>query len=295
MTKVVEEKFSISYDADEGDLNNHEIGALALGRSILGVNDAVSQANALINKGAEVKLKVSAPVREGSIIVDFLLLASTPNALALLKYLGFSGAVGAVAGGSLIEVVQKLKNRKVAKVTIEAESNVAVIEVDGEKIECDKYVAQLAVDKKVRDSLHNVIQAPISGKKNAKFKVLNEQEIEVLVIDEAVAHSFSPLPVGSLESEEITKETTTVYFVQVNFNSKRGWRIKLADGQEYAVELNDNKFMANVNQNKQTFSKEDLFEVILEKRSLYRQTRSSYQYTVVEVTNHFTDKDRRLV
>lgn len=295
MNKAVEEKFSISYDSKEGDFKNHEIDALALGRSILGVYDAVAQASALINKGAEVKLKVSSPVREGSVVVDFLLLATNPAALAVLKYIGFSAVGGAVAGGSVIEVVKRLKNRKVASVTIEAESDVAVIEVDGERFECDKYVAQLAVDKKVRDSLHSVIQAPLSGRKDAKFKVLNGEDVEVLAVAEEVSHNFSPLPVGSLETEEIVKESTTVYFVQVNFEARRGWRVKLADGTEHAVEVVDEKFMAKVNQNKQSFSKEDLFEVLLERKSTYRPTRATHSYTVVEVTRHFAEKGRRLV
>lgn len=293
--KVVQEKFSVSYDADDGDFKNHEIDALDLAKSILGVYNAVSEANALMNKGANVDLKVSSPVREGSVIVDFLLLASTPAALQILKYIGFSAVGGAVAGGSLIEVVKKLKNRKIARVIIEAGSDIATIEVDGETVKCDKNVAKLAVDKKVRDSLHNIIQAPIAGKKNATFKVLNEQEDVVLSVKENTAHNFSPLPVGSLESEETSKEKTTAYFVQVNFESGRGWRVKLADGTEHAVELADEKFMNKVNQNKQTFSKDDLFEIVIETKSIYRQTRATHSYTVVEVTKHFADKGRRLV
>ncbi|WP_419794773.1 hypothetical protein ACQ9Y2_07725 [Pseudomonas palleroniana] len=293
--KVVQEKFSVSYDADDGDFKNHEIDALDLAKSILGVHNAIAEANAIMNKGAEVDLKVSSPVREGSVVVDFLLFATTPAALDVLRYIGFSVAGGAVAGGSLIEVVKRLKSRKVAKVTIEADSDIASIEIDGEIIKCNKYVAQLAVDKKVRDSLHNVIQAPISGKKNATFKVLDEEEDVVLSVKESAAHNFSPLPAGSLESEEISKEKTTAYFVQVNFESGRGWRVRLADGTEHAVELADEKFMTKVNQNQQTFSKEDLFEVVIETKSVYRQTRSTYSYTVIEVTKHFADKGRRLV
>jgi hypothetical protein len=293
--KVVQEKFSVSYDADDGDFKKHEIDALDLAKSILGVYDAIAQASALMNKGAEVELKVSSPVREGSVVIDFLLFASTPAALQVLKYIGFSVAGAAIAGGSLIEVVRKLKGRKVAKVTIDVNTDIATIEVDGQTIRCDKYVAQLAVDKKVRDSLHNVIQAPISGKKNATFKVLDEDEDVVISVKEVAAQDFSPLPSGSLESEETSKEKTTAYFVQVNFESGRGWRVKLADGEERAVQVADEKFMAKVNQNKQTFSKEDLFEVVIETKSIYRQTRATHSYTVVEVTRHFADKNRRLV
>ncbi|WP_397377103.1 hypothetical protein [Pseudomonas sp.] len=295
MTEPAKQKFSISYDAESGDYKNHEIDALTLSRSIQGVYDMVAEASALINKGAEVKLKVTAPAKEGSVIVEFLLLATSPQALAVLKYLGFTAASSAIVGGSLVEVVKKLKSRRVVNVTIEGDSETAKIEVDGEVIECDKYVAKLAVDKKVREALHSVIQAPISGREGARFKVLDGQEHSVLEVEQEFSSAYSPLPPKSLESEELKKETKTAYFVQVNFQSNNGWRVKLADGAEHAVTLADENFMDKVNQNQQSFSKDDLFEVVIETKSIHRQTRSTHNYTVLEVTKHFADKERRLV
>ncbi|MFV9655895.1 hypothetical protein ACNFCK_13345 [Pseudomonas sp. NY15366] len=295
MARAVQEKFSISYDAETGDYKNHEIDALTLSRSIHGVYDMVAEASALINKGAEVELKVTAPAKEGSVVVEFLLLAASPQGLAILKYLGLATASAAVAGGSLIEVVKKMKNRRVVNVTIEGDSDVATIEVDGETIVCDKYVAKLAVDKKVRSALHSVVQAPISGREGASFKVLDEDEDTVLEIEEEEASDYSPLPPKSLESVEVTKDKTTAYFVQVNFESNNGWRVKLGDGTEHAVTMADETFMDKVSQSQQSFSKEDLFEIVIETKATYRQTRSTFNYTVLEVTRHFADKGRRLV
>lgn len=295
MAEAAKEKFSISYDAETGDYHNHEIDAQTLSRSIQGVCDMVAEANALINKGAEVNLKVTAPAKEGSVIIEYLLLASTPQALAVLKYLGLTAGSAAIAGGSLLEVVKKLKNRRVANVVIDGDSDIAKIEVDGEIVECDKFVARLAVDKKVRDAVHSVVQAPISGREGAKFKVLDEQDEAVVVIKEEEASDYSPLPRKSLEQEEVITEKKTAYFVQVNFESNNGWRVKLADGTEHAVTLADEAFMDKVNQNQQSFSKEDLFEVVIETKAIYRQTRSTFNYTVLEVTRHFADKGRRLV
>jgi hypothetical protein len=292
---VAAEEFSISYDAEVGDYKNHKIDARVLSRSIQGVYDMVEEANALLNKGAEVSLKVTAPAKEGSVIVSFLLLATSPQALALLKVIGLSTAGAAIAGGSLIEVVRKLQNRRVVNVVIEGDSDVAKIEVDGAVIECNKFVAKLAVDKKVREALHNVVQAPVAGREGAKFKVLDENEKPVLEIEEEEASNYAPLPPKSLEQEEVRKETTTGYFVQVNFESNNGWRVKLGDGTEHAVTLADEKFMDKVNQSQQSFSKEDLFEIIIETKIIYRQTRSTYNYTVLEVTKHFAAKGRRLV
>lgn len=295
MTESAKEKFSVSYDADSGDYKNHEIDALTLSRSIQGVYDMVAEANAIINKGAEVSLKVTAPASEGSVVVEYLLLATNPQALAVLKYLGLSAASAAIAGGSLIEVVKKLRNRRIINITVEGDSENATIEVDGEVVECNKYVAKLATDKKVRDALHSVVQAPVAGRDGAKFKVLDAQDNAVLEIGQEAANDYSPLPRRSLEKEEIRKETTTAYFVQVNFESNYGWRVKLGSGAEHAVTLADEKFMDKVNQNQQSFSKEDLFEVVIETKSIYRQTRSTHNYTVLEVTRHFADKGRRLV
>ncbi|MCV6429385.1 hypothetical protein [Pseudomonas aeruginosa] len=295
MAETAKEKFSVSYDAESGDYKNHEIDALTLSRSIQGVYNMVAEANALINKGAEVSLKVTAPASEGSVIVEYLLLASNPQALAVLKYLGLSAPGVAIAGGSLIEVVKKLKNRRVVNMTVDEDSDIARIEVDGEVVECDKYVAKLATDKKVRDALHSVVQAPVAGRDGATFKVLDGQDNQVLEIGHEAANDYSPLPKRSLEKEEVRKETTTAYFVQVNFESNYGWRVKLADGVEHAVTLADEKFMDKVNQNQQSFSKDDLFEIVIETKSTYRQTRSTHNYTVLEVTRHFADKERRLV
>lgn len=295
MVESAKEKFSISYDADTGDYNRHEMDALMLSRSIQGVYDMVAEASVLINNGAEVDLKVTAPAKEGSLIVEYLLLATSPESLAVLKYIGFTVAGAAMTGGSLVEVVKKLKNRRVVNVTIEDDSDVAKIEVDGETIVCDKYVAKLAVDKKVREALHRVVQAPVAGRKGGKFKVLNGQDVPVLEIESEAANNYSPLPPKSLETEEVRQEKKTAYFVQVNFNSNNGWRVRLADGTEHAVTVSDEKFMDKVNLNQQSFSKEDLFEIVIETKSTHRQTRSTHNHTVIEVTRHFADKGRRLV
>lgn len=295
MDGYVTEKFSISYDDDAGEYERHEIDAVTLSRAIQGVHDLVVEANAEFNKGGDIDLKVTSPAKEGSVVVEFLLFATSPAGLAVLKYLGLATAGTAIAGGSLLEVVRKLKGRRVVNVTIEGDSDEAKITVDGEVVVCNKHVAKLAVDKKVREALHSVVQAPISGRDGATFKVLDGMENQVLEIEEEDAVVYSPLPPKSLESEEVKKETTTAYFVQVNFESNHGWRVKLADGTEHAVTLADETFMDKVNQSKQSFSKEDLFEIVLETKAIYRQTRSTFNYTVLEVTRHFADKGRRLV
>lgn len=289
------EKFSVSYDAKDEDFTKHQIDAYDLGNAIIGMYDIISAANEKINDGAHVELKVTSPVvDEGSVIIDFLLLGA-PETLEMLRLLGFSAVGGAVAGGSLIEVVKALKNRTVKEVVIEGEDENAKIIVDGSVIECNKFVAKLAVDRKVREGLHSVIQAPIQGKDNAEFKVLDEAGAIVEVVKEKAAVNFTPLPKGSMETQEKTREKFTAYFVRVNFDSGKGWRIKRQDDQEHSVTVADAAFLAKVGQNKQAFRKEDLFEFDVQIESTYRETRSTHEYTILQVTRHFVDKRRKLV
>lgn len=289
------EKFSVSYDADDKDYKNHKIDAYTLGNAIIGVYDLIAVANETINDGAALELKVTSPVvDEGSVIIDFLL-EGAPQALEVLRYIGISGVAGAFAGGSLLEVVKALKNRKITSIVIEGDDENAKIEVDGQTIVCNRFVAKMAVDRKVRQALHSVVQAPIQGKKEAVFKVLDEHHKEVETVKESAASNFSILAPGSLETTEKTKEKITAYFVRVDFDSGKGWRIRRADGSEQKVEVADEVFLNRVGQNKHAFKKDDLFEMEIEINSTYRPSRATHDYKVNKVTKHFVDKRRRLV
>lgn len=294
--KQQSEKFSVSYDADDDEYKLHRIDALTLGNSIIGMHEIIAEANSIINNGTEVELQVTSPVvEEGSVIIDFLLSAASAESLEILKYLGLSTTGAAFAGGSLLEIVKKLKNRKITNVVIEGDSDTATITVDGEEIECSKFVAKLAVDRKVRSALHNIVQVPLAGKKGSTFKVIDGNHKTVETIIAATATNFSPLPIGSMESEETTRDTITAYFIQVHFDSPKNWKIRFVDNTEHSIEIKDEVFLKRVAENKQKFSKEDLFEIEIEIKSTFRQTRASHKYSVIKVTKHFAEKERRLV
>jgi hypothetical protein len=74
MDKAYKEAFSISYDDKEGNLSRHIMDAQTLGKAILSVCELLNSANKQIGKGSEINVSVTAPPKEGSLIVDFLLL-----------------------------------------------------------------------------------------------------------------------------------------------------------------------------------------------------------------------------
>lgn len=290
------EKFSIKYDSSSGDFKNHKIDAADLGKAILAVTTIVSEANALTSKGKPYELMVTAPAREGSVIVDFLVAATSPETLDALRYIGFSAVAGSIVGGNLVEFVKKISDKSVTDVVVDKEGDLAKVTVDGKKVSCNKFVALLATNKKVRDSLHSVIQAPISGKEDAVFKILDEDEHPLVVIPEDDSHKFTPPSEGFMEKLEVETELITGNFLRVNFDGSQGWRLRRPDGREHQVELADEKFLRKVSSNRQAFSKEDLFELKIEKEAKIRTGgRDTFSYRVVEVTRHFARKNRRLV
>lgn len=289
------EKFSISYDADSDDLTGHKISAKDLGAAISAMSDLVNEAAQVLHSGhAGIELMVTTPAKKGSVVVEFLALAKSSGALEVLKYLGFSAVGGAAAFPSIINTVKKLKNRKITKITIEKNSDEAIIETENGSITVDKTIAQMVGNKKIREALHNVIQAPLHDKPNAEFKVLNSKEEKISVISERDIDVFSPLPTGSLEDITIDNEHLNISFSQVNFDSNRGWKILLPDGTEKSAIMRDEHFLTKVKANQQGFKKEDLYEARIRITTTSRPTRSTIIYEITEITRHWV-KENRLV
>ncbi|EIU3462792.1 hypothetical protein ACEP1K_31415 [Pseudomonas aeruginosa] len=304
--KVYKEAFSISYDDKEGDLSRHVMDAKTLGQAILAVHDLLNAAHSQLGKGSKIEVSVAAAPKEGSLVVEFILMAASLEPLTLLKTLGFV-AGGATAGGGLMEVVRQMRSRKVTQVDIDEATGTAKISVQSEQgqqvevIECSKAVARLATDKKTRDALHAVIQVPISGAEGGVFKVLktdpvDETKTEVLVaVKEEDAHQYSTVPAASLKEVESKTEKATVCFTQVNFDSPKGWRAVIGAGDDdYAVEMADDTFLKKVQGKQQAFLKGDLFEVTLEEIKSSSASRSDYKRVIKSVDRHFAGKDRRL-
>ena len=104
-----EQKFSISYDAAESDFKEHEINARDLGQAILGMHNLIEETAAILSGGAaDVELKVYAPLKEGSVIIDFVLQADPVAVLAGLKYLGVLTGGGGVFWGAFVGVFKHI-------------------------------------------------------------------------------------------------------------------------------------------------------------------------------------------
>ena len=82
--KVYKEAFSISYDDKEGDLSRHVMDA-TLGQAILAVHDLLNAANSQLGKGSKIEVSVAAAPKEGSLVVEFILMAASLDASENLR------------------------------------------------------------------------------------------------------------------------------------------------------------------------------------------------------------------
>jgi hypothetical protein len=279
-----EEKFIVSYDAKESALARHEINAKDLGEAILGMHNLIEETASIISNGsADVTLKVTTPAQEGSVEVVFALLADPATALKVLGILGFATPAAAFVGGSLIELVQQIKGKKITSVTIEGDSETADIMTADGVVKADKRIAKLITNSKIRDALHKVIQAPLTGKKDAQFKVKGSEEKTVISIKESAIDDFSRLPKGTLEEISVETEIVRASFAQINFESAKGWRIRKHDGSEFAVTVKDKSFLDKVNSNQATFQKDDNYNITIETTTTSRPTRSTIDRAIIKV------------
>lgn len=292
-----EYKFVISYNSTDSYLADHEINAKELGEAILGMHNLIEESAKIISSGsADVELKVTTPVQEGSVEVVFALLAQPEVALKILAVIGFAAQGRAIGKAAMIELVKKIGSKKITSITIDGDSDDAKIHIEGgDTIIADKSVARLVANKRAREGLHKVIQAPLIGKPDATFKVLDEHQEPLAYVDTADIIEYKPLPAGTLEEVSVERQKLNVSFSQINFDSTKGWRIKNKDSEEFPVTMKDQEFLNKVKENKQEFRKDDLYEIDLETTTTSRPTRSTIERVVIEVTRHWASGDRRQV
>lgn len=284
----IQTQFTISYDA-KGDLANHEIDAKSLGNAILGMDELVKSAARIVSNGsAEASLKVIAPAQEGSLEVVFAILADPVTTKAILAGVGIATTGIAVGAATAMSVVQKIKDRKVDKITIDTDTGVATLEVGDEKIEAPEKVAKLVTDREFRNALFKVVKAPVSHLDKASVKFLSDTDAVALEFKEEEIKTFTPLKTGSLEEQTETTNQVVVTFTALNFKSKRGWNIQTKEGLEASVTIEDETFMEKVSANEAAFKKDKLYTVEL--KHTYTKTPSSERnrYTITRVINEFS-------
>ncbi|MAD90274.1 MAG: hypothetical protein CMK64_11260 [Pseudoalteromonas sp.] len=287
--------FSIYYRSKSTE--NHTIDAEELGHSIVSFAKAIKQANRLIN-GPESDISIDVRAHKpGSFGVEFEVIQLLENARNVLEYLGVASATGAITGGSLIALIKKIGSRKIAA-TIKKTSGKSIIELDdGEEIECDTSLEELATNPEFRQHYENVFFNPVKDDDAAviSIKDLNGSEIEKVELSEV--ESFKKIDSRSINSKT-EQSIKNIRFTQVNFDSgSRGWRAEVPGvDKDVAIKVADEAFLSAVDKSETALVKGSLFEVKLATKIFYKINQSpTYKYTILQVMRHRTNKDNKLV
>lgn len=295
MTELTDsKKFSIFYDAEDSGLNHHKMNAYDLGTSIVEIAKMMYKADEILNgKNKSIELQVTAPAREGSFAIDFLVKYFNDKSVDVLKYLGFSEESSNLKFDDAITLAKSLKGERIISVITETGSDVAKLELDGREITCDKFVAQLVSNPDIRQAMNEVITQPLMGKNSPVFRVeVNDKEVLKLENDDT--QEFTPLPKNSLNHVASKVVTTNITITQVNFESQNGWKMRY-DDKERSVKMADESFLKRVNDNTKSFTKGDMLEVELEIADKTTARSERTQYTIIRVIRHRAIAERKLV
>jgi hypothetical protein len=292
--KTETQKLSIRYDAKDSSFEKHKIDAVSLGNSILGLTTMITEADREINKKTSLEVFVTAPVKEGSVIVDFLISGAAEHGLEVLKFLGLSISTGFVSTQSALAIATRIKDKPVLSVVEKIGSDEVELELDGEKITCDKNVAKLVTNGKIRNAMSDLITKPLSNKNDTSFTVM-VNDVKTFQVTNEATQDFTPLPARPIQ-EDSTPEVITaeVKLTQINFTSKNNWRMIYND-VERNVSIDDEVFLDKVRNSTQSFQEGDMFNVELEiaKKILPKSIRTDY--TIRKVLRHRVSADRKLV
>lgn len=286
--------FSISYDGKGTLYDKHQISAIELAEIITSMNSLIVESNKILNK-KDVEneeslplLTVSAPIKEGSIIIDFIMnLPNIANSIDVAKAIGFS-ACGSFGAGSLFELIKQKGNKRPKSVILDETTNEAIIEdFNGNKYTTSIPASKLINSSKIRDSVQNIIYNP-GQKPNTIISIFDANGTPLEKIDNTEISSYKSE--SKQDAPVITRSNTTIKFVKINLYGGNGWTFYFAGKNENvrSVKIEDATFLSQVQNATVKFDTTLLFEVDLETTTeTTKSGRTSSKYVIKEVVRQF--------
>jgi hypothetical protein len=279
-------EFSIVYGGDA--YSDNQIDARTLGNTLTSLVNLLEHSNDILNEKkqiAEISVKAH---KEGSFEI---LLEATGLSINTLKALG----IVVSASTTVWTVLEALKGKMIAHAEFDKQSGNTKLFVENDVVECPEDVAKLITDHIVRKEIDQLVYQPLMQKnKEAIFKI-NSGSSNILEINQQKAISYKKtLPI--MKVEDVDDEEVNIYFSKVNFYSKNGWSIILPDNKQVSALMNDESFVELINKNEASFSKDDLFVVILRtKTTKENNVVTKVSYSIQRVLRHRAAKERKIL
>lgn len=299
--------FNVRFSGD--GLENHEINAKLLARSIDLIADTIIKANTQENgDSSNISVNVKAGFREGSFIVDFITTMSCIDAsytVDVVKALGLAG-VSAIASTEIRPVIDTviglykwLNGNKIEqkKEITTADGRKATI-IQSNNKEATVYngcVFNIAANSEVSKNLLELTKG-IDGKSMNKIEfsstgVGEEREPLELIKEDAdiIGNPFN----DDIDPVETKTERTDILWLYVTraitSGERKGWGFGPEEGKnQYSnVTVNDTDFLDKVDNKEIAFRKDTRLKVELKK--VQKQTKSgniTTQYTVLKVLDY---------
>ncbi|SFD54954.1 hypothetical protein [Pseudoalteromonas denitrificans] len=276
--------FTISYKVPETE--DHSIDAELLGHSLISLKQAIVIADKKINgdeSQVNVRVKANPP---GSFGVEYSVLQLLDGAIDVVKYLGLTTAV---TSASIIAILRHINSRPIeATINLDDDKNSTIVLADGEEITCPNLMKDLISNKDFRDKFQGALYSPVSTAKNPIIELKNENGETIETFKKEDINSFKKLPRNSLTETKENKKTVHIRLIQINFDKPGGWKAEYLNDL-ITVKMDDAIFINQVNENKQNFTKGDLFEVDLNKiEKLENGNLATIRYVVTKVHKRIT-------
>jgi hypothetical protein len=283
--------FKLSYDSTSTD--DHTIDAEVLGKSLLNMSGLIKESTKVLN-GEESLARVEVQAHEpGSFVVEFVAWLHDGGA-DVLGSLGIFSTAASVAAGNVFAALKALRNRKQVEKHIR-DGNVDILFEDGESLTIPENVDKLISNHSVRTKIEEVVKKASDFEDGATVKFLNENDELMEEIEPQEVEFFKAPPRKLLAEEITTTEATNVVFTVVALESKNGWKIRLASGDEVSAVMNDKGFIERINNREREFIKGDMFEIELKTVERTLDGKVTTKRSIERVIRHRVDPTRKVL
>jgi hypothetical protein len=232
------DNISISYDGKAHE--QHEIDITELAQSLEGLGNLVQVSNKLINGiDAPIDVKVTG-FKPGSFEYLVEIVQTVSQNKDVLPFIGL--AAGAATAGSLLEVLKKLRGRKIDLVEEADDSGSVTLHVEGEKVVCSKEVDALLASKDVRKAVQDLIYDPTRAEGTEVFRVKDRNGKVLLQESKGDASKYKAPSALYAERKNSEDFEAQIKFLTAHADKSNQWRIEYL-GQTHNVRIKDELFL----------------------------------------------------
>lgn len=243
-----EQIINIVYDGEA--LKDHKMDILFFAESLQGLGNAIYEANTILNGKSEFHVDVDAGLIAGSFGFKLSIKRGAESAKDVLKIIGLNTANLIVGDKTVIDVLQRLKGRKVDIIEKNSTTGDVKLLVDGEEIECSSDVEKIVSSPSIRKAIDSFIHKPLLHPGVNSFEVsegkTKKPKPDLKITKDEAGNFKSPKTIFETERSEEDIETTLT-FVSANIQKKSGWNVIIND-EPYQVKMDDDEFILKLTQ-----------------------------------------------